>query len=157
MLALAVLALSAAPGLRMEVAPARLSTPIELPAPARKRFDLTLPAPWKPGVLRVSVRAGEHVVVSSIAAIEPIPAGTPVELHVIDDGELSFRTTPLPRILADARVVTVPPEYIPDRWKALEAASAVVLSRGAEESLREEQKKSLRRWSSLGGELRIED
>jgi hypothetical protein len=44
-----------------------------------------------------------------------------------------------------ARVVSLLPEDVPSRWKALEAADSVLLSRGAEEALGDEQRLALRR------------
>jgi hypothetical protein len=43
------------------------------------------------------------------------------------------------------------PEEVPDRWKALDAAGAVVSSQLAFEALRESQQASLRRWGGRGG------
>ena len=44
--------------LEVELGSARVSTPVDLPAPSRKRFDLALPAPHAQSHLSVRLRAG---------------------------------------------------------------------------------------------------
>jgi hypothetical protein len=143
--------------LEVELDPVRVSMPVSLAAPSRKRFELVLPTPPAPGLLQVRLRAGESELEPSAIDLEPLPPEVPLELHVLTGDEVLLRRSPLPPVLRGARSVSLPPEDVPDRWKSLEAARAVVLSGPAFQSLRESQRKTLRRFQSLGGRVLVED
>jgi hypothetical protein len=144
--------------LEVELGPARVSMPVALSAPSRKRLDLVLPAPRSGSPLAVRLRAGGQEVEPSSFDLEPLPPAVPLEIHVLTEDELLFRTTPLASSLPGARIVSMTPEEVPGRWKSLDAAGAVVSSRLAFEALRESQRLALRRWSiGGGGRLLVED
>jgi hypothetical protein len=142
--------------LEVEIGPSRVSTPVALSAPSRKRFDLALPAPRSPGALLVRLRAAGQELEPSSFDLEPLPPGVPLEIHLLTKDELLLRTTPLASALSGARLVSLTPEEVPERFQALGAARAVVSSQLAFEALREPQQVSLRRWSRRGGRLLVE-
>jgi hypothetical protein len=85
------------------------------------------------------------VLSSASAALEPLPRETRLALRVLTREERAFREAPEDGRSEDTRFVSILPEELPAQWKALEAADAVLVSRGAEEALRDEQRLTLRR------------
>ncbi len=138
--------------IEVEIAGARSSTPVSLPAPSRKSYALDLRAEEHSSEVRVRLFAGER---SWEARTKLSPLARDTKLLVVAHAESPRLDLAPGDVGSRARTAHVAGRDLPTSWRAYRGIDRLVLEGPAAGALGPLQRAALTRWLQVGGRLAV--